>query len=85
MKKILITVYERNGEYEYNTKVPLEVTEDLDLDEFVDDYAMNWYGCPEMAYKDGHAEYYLNGNEIYVSVTYEVITDKEYEVLRKYL
>lgn len=83
--KVLLNVYERNGEYEYNTKVLLDLEDGRDLEEYVDNYARDWYGSGDTAEQVGHAEYYLNGAEIYVSVSYEIVADEDYVILRKYL
>ena len=74
-RKILVTVFERNGEYEYNTLVPMEVPEDV----------KNWYDDPESAQKSDCCEYYLNSDEIFVAVSYVPVTEEDYLVLKKYI
>ena len=40
-RKILVTVFEKNGEYEYNTLVLMEVPKDVDILSMLDEYAKN--------------------------------------------
>ena len=84
-RKILVTVFERNGEHEYNTLVPMEVPEDVNIQSMLDEYAKNWYGDPESAQKADCCEYYLNNVEIFVAVSYVPVTEEDYLVLKKYI
>ena len=84
-RKILVTVFERNGEHEYNTLVPMEVPEDVNIQSMLDEYAKNWYSDPESAEKVDCCEYYLNNVEIFVSVSYVPVTEEDYLVLKKYI
>ena len=84
-RKILVTVFERNGEHEYNTLVPMEVPEDVNIQSMLDEYAKNWYDNPESAQKADCCEYYLNNVEIFVAVSYVPVTEKDYLVLKKYI
>ena len=84
-RKILVTVFERNGEHEYNTLVPMEVPEDVNIQSMLDEYAKNWYSDPESAEKVDCCEYYLNNVEIFVSVSYVHVTEEDYLVLKKYI
>ena len=84
-RKILVTVFEKNGEYEYNTLVLMEVPEDVDILSMLDEYAKNWYGDPESAEKVDCCEYYLNNVEIFVAVSYVPVTEEDYLVLKKYI
>ena len=84
-RKILVTVFERNGEYEYNTLVPMEVPEDVNIQSMLDEYAKNWYGDPESAQKSDCCEYYLNNVEIFVAVSYVPVTEDDYLVLKKFI
>lgn len=84
-RKILVTVFEKNGEYEYNTLVPMEVPEDVDILSMLDEYAKNWYGDPESAEKADCCEYYLNSDEIFVAVSYVPVEEEDYLVLKKYI
>lgn len=84
-RKILVTVFEKNGEYEYNTLVPMEVPKDVDILSMLDEYAKNWYGDPESAEKVDCCEYYLNNVGIFVAVSYVPVTEEDYIVLKKYI
>lgn len=84
-RKILVTVFERNGEHEYNTLVPMEVPEDVNIQSMLDEYAKNWYDNPESAEKVDCCEYYLNNVEIFVAVSYVPVTEEDYLVLKKYI
>ena len=84
-RKILVTVFEKNGEYEYNTLVLMEVPEGVDILNMLDEYAKNWYGYPESAEKVDCCEYYLNSDEIFVAVSYVPVTEEDYHVLKKYI
>ena len=84
-RKILVTVFERNGEHEYNTLVPMEVPEDVNIQSMLDEYAKNWYDNPESAEKVDSCEYYLNNVEIFVAVSYVPVEEKDYPVLKKYI
>ena len=84
-RKILVTVFERNGEHEYNTLVPMEVPEDVNIQSMLDEYAKNWYDNPESAQKADCCEYYLNNVEIFVAVSYVPVTEEDYPVLKKYI
>ena len=84
-RKILVTVFEKNGEYEYNTLVLMEVSKDVDILSMLNEYAKNWYGDPESAEKKDCCEYYLNNGEIFVAVSYVPVTEEDYLVLKKYI
>lgn len=84
-RKILVTVFERNGEHEYNTLVPMEVPEDVNIQSMLDEYAKNWYNDPESAEKVDCCEYYLNNVKIFVAVSYVPVTEEDYLVLKKYI
>ena len=84
-RKILVTVFERNGEYEYNTLVLMEVPKGVDILSMLDEYAKNWYSDPESAEKVDCCEYYLNNVEIFVAVSYVPVTEEDYLVLKKYI
>ena len=84
-RKILVTVFERNGEHEYNTLVLMEVPEDVSIQSMLDEYAKNWYDNPESAEKVDCCEYYLNNVEIFVAVSYVPVTEEDYHVLKKYI
>lgn len=84
-RKILVTVFERNGEHEYNTLVPMEVPEDVNIQSMLDKYAKNWYSDPESAEKVDCCEYYLNNVKIFVAVSYVHVTEEDYLVLKKYI
>ena len=84
-RKILVTVFERNGEHEYNTLVLMEVPEDVNIQSMLDEYAKNWYSDPESAEKVDCCEYYLNNVEIFVAVSYVPVTEEDYLVLKKYI
>jgi len=82
-KFLLINIFERNGEYEYNTKV-LNIVEDQDVDEFVDNYTKDWYGTADTA-EESNGGYYLNGGEIYVMGSYKEINEATYNLLKELL
>lgn len=84
-RKILVTVFERNGEHEYNTLVPMEVPEDVNIQSMLDEYAKNWYDNPESAEKQDSCEYYLRDVQIFVAVSYVPVTEEDYLVLKKYI
>ena len=84
-RKILVKVFEKNGEHEYNTLVPMEVPEDINIQSMLDEYAKNWYDDPESAEKIDFCEYYLNNVKIFVSVSYVPVTEEDYLVLKKYI
>ena len=84
-RKILVTVFERNGEHEYNTLVPMEVPEDVNIQSMLDEYAKNWYDDSESAQKSDCCEYYLNNVKIFVSVSYVPVSEEDYLVLKKYI
>ena len=84
-RKILVTVFERNGKHEYNTLVLMEVPKGVDILSMLDEYAKDWYGYPEAAEKVDGCEYYLNYGEIYVAVSYVPVTEEDYLVLKKYI
>ena len=84
-RKILVTVFEKNGEYEYNTLVLMEVPKGVHILSMLDKYAKNWYSDPESAEKVDCCEYYLNNVEIFVAVSYVPVKEKDYPVLKKYI
>ena len=84
-RKILVTVFEKNGEYEYNTLVPMEVPKGVHIWSMLDKYAKNWYSDPESAEKVDCCEYYLNSDEIFVAVSYVPVTEEDYLILKKYI
>ena len=84
-RKILVTVFEKNGEYEYNTLVPMEVPKGVHIWSMLDKYAKNWYSDPKSAEKVDCCEYYLNSDEIFVAVSYVPVTEEDYLVLKKYI
>ena len=84
-RKILVTVFEKNGEYEYNTLVLMEVPKGVHIWSMLDKYAKNWYSDPESAEKTDCCEYYLNKDEIFVAVSYVPVTEEDYIVLKKYI
>ena len=84
-RKILVTVFEKNGEYEYNTLVLMEVPKGVHIWSMLDKYAKNWYGDPESVEKEDCCEYYLNDDEIFVAVSYVPVTEEDYLVLKKYI
>ena len=84
-RKILVTVFERNGEHEYNTLVLMEVPKGVDILSMLDEYAKNWYSDPESAEKVDCCEYYLNNVKIFVAVSYVPVTEEDYLVLKKYI
>ena len=84
-RKILVTVFERNGEHEYNTLVLMEVPKGVHIQSMLDEYAKNWYSDPESAEKVDCCEYYLNNVEIFVAVSYVPVKEKDYPVLKKYI
>ena len=84
-RKILVTVFERNGEHEYNTLILMEVPKGVHIWSMLDKYAKNWYSDPESAEKVDCCEYYLNNVEIFVSVSYVPVTEEDYLVLKKYI
>lgn len=84
-RKILVTVFEKNGEYEYNTLVLMEVAEDVNIQSMLDKYAKNWYSDPESAEKEDCCEYYLKNVKVFVAVSYVPVTEEDYLVLKKYI
>lgn len=84
-RKILVTVFEKNGEHEYNTLVLMEVPKGVHILSMLDKYAKNWYNDPESAEKVDCCEYYLNNVEIFVAVSYVPVTEEDYLVLKKYI
>ncbi len=84
-RKILVTVFEKNGEYEYNTLVLMEVPKGVHILSMLDKYAKNWYDNPESAQKADCCEYYLNNIKIFVAVSYVPVTEEDYLVLKKYI
>ena len=84
-RKILVTVFEKNGEYEYNTLVPMEVPKGVHIWSMLDKYAKNWYSDSESAEKVDCCEYYLNHGETFVAVSYVPVAEKDYPVLKKYI
>lgn len=84
-RKILVTVFERNGEHEYNTLVLMEVPKGVHIWSMLGKYAKNWYNYPESAEKVDCCEYYLNNVEIFVAVSYVPVTEEDYLVLKKYI
>ena len=84
-RKILVTVFEKNREYEYNTLVLMEVPKGVHIWSMLDKYAKNWYSDPESAEKVNCCEYYLNNVEIFVAVSYVPVKEKDYPVLKKYI
>ena len=84
-RKILVTVFEKNGEYEYNTLVPMEVPKGVHIWSMLDKYAKNWYSDPKSAEKVDCCAYCLNSDEIFVAVSYVPVTEEDYLVLKKYI
>ena len=84
-RKILVKVFEKNGEYEYNTHVLMEVPKGVHIGSMLDKYAKNWYSDPESAEKIDFCGYYLNNGEIFVAVSYVPVTEEDFNVLKKYL
>ena len=85
IRKILVTVFERNGEHEYNTLILMEVPKGVHIWSMLDKYAKNWYNDPESAEKVDCCEYYLNNVKIFVAVSYVPVTEEDYLVLKKYI
>ena len=83
-RKILVTVFERNGEHEYNTLILIEVPKGVHIWSMLDKYAKNWYSDPESAEKVG-CRYYLNNVEIFIDASYVPVTEEDYLVLKKYI
>ena len=84
-RKILVTVFERNGEHEYNTLILIEVPKGVHILNMLYKYAKNWYNDPESAEKVDCCEYYLNNVKIFVAVSYVPVTEEDYLVLKKYI
>lgn len=84
-RKILVTVFEKNGEYEYNTLVLMEVPKGVHILSMLDEYAKNWYSDPESAEKVDCCEYYLKNVKIFVAVSYVPVSEEDYLVLKKYI
>ena len=84
-RKILVTVFERNGEHEYNTLILIEVPKGVHILNMLDKYAKNWYDDSESAQKSDCCEYYLRNAEVFVAVSYVPVTEEDYLVLKKYI
>ncbi len=84
-RKILVTVFEKNGEHEYNTLVLMEVPKGVHILSMLDKYAKNWYSDPESAEKVDCCKYCLNNVKIFVAVSYVPVTEEDYLVLKKYI
>ena len=84
-RKILVTVFEKNREYEYNTLVLMEVPKGVHIWSMLDKYAKNWYGDPKSTEKEDCCEYYLNHGEIFVAASYVPVSEEDYHVLKKYI
>lgn len=84
-RKILVTVFEKDGEHEFNTLVLMKVPKGVHILSMLDKYAKNWYSDPESAEKVNCCEYYLSNGEIFVAVSYVPVTEEDYLVLKKYI
>lgn len=76
-------IFERNGEYEYETHIKFKAVflDHVDIDmreartqELLDDIAKSWYGEPDEAQDKNSAGYYFNCGDVYVEakMPYEV-------------
>ena len=84
-RKILVTVFEKNGEYEYDTLLLMEVPKGVHILSMLDKYAKNWHCDPKSAENVDCCAYYLHNVEIFVAVTYVPVTEEDYLVLKKYI
>ena len=84
MKKyIVLNLKIQNGEYEYSSKTIHEIPEEVNIDEFTEEYASEFYS--KFSHEDS-GTYYFNGGEVAVRVRgYSVITKQEYKILLKYI
>lgn len=82
---LFLVLEERNGEYEYYHKSVHELAGEKRtiMKNYVNRYVKEFYaGKPEK----GDGGYYFHGGEVFVSIyQYQVIEQKEYDVLRRYL
>lgn len=81
---IFLKLKERNGEYEYIHPSVHEIPSELDINEFAENYASEFYDPSRM--KPGDDGYYFNGGEVHVRVyTAMAISKRDYDLLKSYL
>lgn len=85
MKKfIFINLKIQNGDYEYHSKTVHELTEGITKEEYAEDFASGFYGGDVEREHNGTC--YFHGGEVAVKVcSVDDITEKEYNVLNKFL
>lgn len=84
-KYMFLVLKERNGEYEYYHKNLHELpnARKTTMKKYAEDYIKGFYGGPATKEDEG---YYFHGGEVFVKIySYQIISEAEYNVLRKYL
>lgn len=85
MKYGLINIETKCGEYEFTQAYLVRFRKDLE--KRADEVAKTWYDDRVKNWDGGREnEYYFNGGELAVSVhSFEELTKKEYDVMKKYI
>jgi len=84
-KYLFLVLKEINGEYEYYHRSVHELPNGGNgtVKEYSEDYLKGFYGGNAQKENGG---YYFNGGEVYVEIdSYQLISETEYDVLRRYV
>jgi hypothetical protein len=82
-KYVFIALDIQNGEYQYRSRMVHIIPKELNVDDFGDDCAKEFYG--NFSHSDGFVHYF-NGGEVAVeNGVAQEITKEEYDVLNKFL
>lgn len=82
MKYYIGKLEERNGEYEYEHPILVQMDDDLDPMEWLENYAHEFYGDDTEPLDGG---YYFFGGGIFVSAAgVQEMTEEEYAVMKKF-
>lgn len=82
MKYLTIRIESKIGEYEYDTTI-LHTTNANNLDFAVNRFVARFWGRP--IDRDGDVWYFYNGEVASKLISYEEVTEKEYNFLQKYI
>lgn len=83
LKYIYVELKIQNGEYEYYSKSVQQIPVEMDVDDFADNHARDFYG--RFSYSDGDTHYF-NGGEVAVrGYNAKEITKAEYKTLQKFI
>ncbi len=84
-KYIIVTLEERNGEYEYTHKSVHELVDErkVTANRYIRNWAKTFYGENT---ETGDGGYYFNDGEVFVKVySWDYIGKEDYDILARYL